>query len=135
VCLKIGHTANNCWNCFKEDYVLEPWSDVATSGPGTDNAWYIDSGATDHVTSELDRLMMHEPYTGTDQIQTANGSGMGITRIGTSIVPTSSRNLVFNNVLHVTSTHKNLIYVHHFTFDNDTLLNFILISFSLRINK
>jgi hypothetical protein len=30
---------------------------------------------------------MHETYTGTDQIHVANGSGMDITRIGTSIVP------------------------------------------------
>jgi hypothetical protein len=124
VCLKIGHTANNCCHCFKEDYVPEPWSAAATSGLGTDNAWYTDSRATDHITSELDRLTMHEPYTGTDQIQAANGSGMGITRIGTSIIPTSSRNLVFNNVLHVPSTHKNLISVHYFTFYNDTFIEF-----------
>jgi hypothetical protein len=23
VCLKFGHTANKCWHCFEEDYVLE----------------------------------------------------------------------------------------------------------------
>jgi hypothetical protein len=68
--------------------------------------------------------MMHEPYTSTDQIHVVNGSGMGITRIGTSIVPTSSRNLFLKNVLHVPSTNKNLISVHCFTLDNDTFIEF-----------
>jgi hypothetical protein len=67
---------------------------------------------------------MHEPYTGTDQIHTGNGSGMKITRIGTSLIPTSGCDLVLNKVLHVPSTHKNLIYVHCFTLDNDTYIKF-----------
>jgi hypothetical protein len=46
---------------------------------------------------------------GTDQIHVANSLGMSITRIGTSIVPTSSRNLVLKNIFHVPSMHKNLI--------------------------
>jgi hypothetical protein len=124
VCLKIGHTTNNCWHRFEEDYVLEPQTVATASGPSTDDAWYMDPRATDHITGELDWLMMHEPYTGTDQIHTANGSGMEITRIGTSIVPTSGCDLVLNKVLHVSSTHKNLIAIHCFTLDNDTYIEF-----------
>jgi hypothetical protein len=122
VCLKIRHTANNCWHQFEEDYVLEQQTTVAASGPGTDDAWYTDSWTTKHITRELDRLMMHEPYTCMDQIHTANGSGMKITRIGTSFIPTSGRDLVLNKVLHVPSTHKNLISIHLFTLDNDTYI-------------
>jgi hypothetical protein len=84
----------------------------------------MDSGATDHITGELDRLTMHEPYTGPDQIHAANGSGMDITQIGSSIIPSSGCGLVLNNVLHVSSTHKNLISVHRFTLDNDTFIEF-----------
>jgi hypothetical protein len=76
------------------------------SRPGNDNAWYIDLGATDHINREFDWLTMHEPYTGTDQIHTTNGSGMAITRIGTSFIPTSDGDLVLNNVLHISSTHR-----------------------------
>jgi hypothetical protein len=61
-------------------------------------------GATDHITGELDRLTLHEPYTSPDQIHAANGSGMDITRIVSSIIPSSGRDLVLNNVLHVPST-------------------------------
>jgi hypothetical protein len=78
----------------------------------------------DHIIGELDRLTMHEPYTGTDQIHTTNGSGMEITQIGTTFIPTSDHDLVLNKVLHFPSTHKNLISVHHFTLDNDTYIEF-----------
>jgi hypothetical protein len=86
--------------------------------------WYIDSGATDHIIGDLNKLTMHEPYTGADQIHAANGSGMNITRIGTSIIPTPTHNLSLNNVLHVPSAHKNLVSVHRFTLDNDTFIEF-----------
>jgi hypothetical protein len=43
---------------------------------------------------------------------------MNITHIGTSINPTPTRTLTLNNVLHVLSTHKNLIFIHRFTIDN-----------------
>jgi hypothetical protein len=124
VCLKIGHTADRCWHCYEEDYASETRNAATTSGPGVDQAWYTDSRSTDHITRELDQLMMHDPYTGTDQIHAANGSGMAITQIGTSLIPTSDRDLVLNNVLHVPATHKNLISVHCFTLDNNTFIKF-----------
>jgi hypothetical protein len=135
VCLKIGHTTIRCWYRYEEDYVSEPRSVAAASGPGADNAWYIDSGATDHITGKLDRLTMHETYTGTNQIHTTNGAGMGITRIGTSFIPTSGRNLVLNNVLHFPSTHKNLIFVHRFTLDYDTYIEFHPFFFLIKDHK
>jgi hypothetical protein len=95
----------------------------------------MDSGATDHITRKLDRLTMHETYTGTDQIHTANDAGMEITRIGTSFIPTSGHNLVLNNVLHFPSTHKNLISVHHFTLDNDTYIEFHPFFFLIKDRK
>ena len=55
---------------------------------GVDTNWYTDTGATDHVTSELDRLTVQEKYTGNDKIRTANGAGMNINHIGNAIVRT-----------------------------------------------
>jgi hypothetical protein len=135
VCLKLGHTANCCWHCFDEDYVPKPSSATTTSGPGADNAWYTDSGATDHITGEFDWLTMHEPYTSLDQVHTVNGSGMDITQIGFSIIPSSDRDLVLNNVLYVPSTHKILISVHHFTLDNDTFIEFHPFFFLIKDHK
>nr|XP_040252267.1 proline-rich protein 36-like [Aegilops tauschii subsp. strangulata] len=56
---------------------------LATPDPGftpsysVDPAWYMDTGATDHLTSQLDKLATRQPYTGHDQVRTANGSGTG----------------------------------------------------------
>jgi hypothetical protein len=124
VCLKFGHTANRCWHRFNEVYVPELRSVATTYGPVIDDVWYTDLGATNYITGELDRLTMHEPYTSPDQVHAVNGLGMDIARIGSSIIPSFGRDLVLNNVLHVPSTHKNLISVHHFTLDNDMFIEF-----------
>jgi uncharacterized membrane protein YgcG len=103
VCLKIGHTADNYWHQFEEDYVPEPRTAAATSS-GPDYHWYMDSGATDHITGDLDKLTMHDHYAGHDQIHAANRTGMDIPRISKTIIPTPHRDLVLNHVLHVPST-------------------------------
>jgi hypothetical protein len=78
-----------CWHCFDEYFVPEPCSAAAVSNAfSSNNNWYTDSGATDHITSELDKLTMHDAYTTSDQIHTANGVGMEISHVGTSIIPT-----------------------------------------------
>ncbi|KAK1664956.1 hypothetical protein QYE76_053115 [Lolium multiflorum] len=41
-----------------------------------DPTWYADSGATHHITSELDKLTSREPYHDTDQVHTANGTAI-----------------------------------------------------------
>jgi hypothetical protein len=84
----------------------------------------MDSSVTDHITSDLDRLTMHDPYTGHNQVHAANGSDMDITHIGTSIIPTTTHPLTLNNVLHVPSAHKNLIFIHRLTLDNDMFIEF-----------
>jgi hypothetical protein len=123
VCWKIGHTTNNCWHRFDEDYVLEACT-AASSSSGPDHNWYTDSGATDHITGDHDKLTMHDHYPVNDQIHAANGAGMNITRIGKTIIPTSHHDLVLDNVLHVSSTHKILTSVHRFTLDNDNFIEF-----------
>jgi hypothetical protein len=123
--LKIGHTANNCWHRFEEDYVPEPRTvAAATSSVGVDNNWYTDSGTTDHITGDLDRLTMHDHYADADQVHAANGKGMTISHVGKTVILNPCRDLVLNNVLHVPSTHKKLILVHWFTLDNDTFVEF-----------
>jgi hypothetical protein len=89
-----------------------------------DNTWYTDMGSTDHITSELNKLSMREKYNGTYQIHTASGSGMSISHVGHSVLHTPDRELFLNNVLHVPKAKKNLVFVHHFTTDNNAYLEF-----------
>jgi histone deacetylase 1/2 len=69
-------------------------------------------------------LSLRDKYKGNDQIHTASGAGMKINHIGHAIVPTSSRNIHLNDVLHVLDAAKNLVSVHHLTRDNFVFLEF-----------
>jgi hypothetical protein len=91
---------------------------------GVDTNWYTDTGATDHITSDLNRLSVHEKYNGNEQIRTASGAGMNINRIGHATVSTPSRSLFLNDVLHVPQAKKNLASVHRLAADNHAFLEF-----------
>jgi hypothetical protein len=93
-------------------------------GYNVDTTWYSNTRATDHVTSELDKLAMREKYIGQEQIHTMNGGGMQITHIGKSILHTPSHDLILKNVLYVPSSHKNLVSIHRFTRDNHVFVGY-----------
>jgi hypothetical protein len=84
----------------------------------------MDSGATDHITSELDKLTVRDKYHGQDHVHTASGSGMKISNIGRTILHTPHRNLRLKNILHVPTANKSLASVHRFTSDNNALVEF-----------
>jgi hypothetical protein len=100
-----------------------------------ENNRYTDSCATYHITRDLDKFTMHDTYGSHNQIHAANGSGMHIAHIGTSLIPTSTHNLSLNNVLHVPSTQKNLLSIHRFALDNDTFIEFYPYVFFLSRTK
>jgi hypothetical protein len=89
-----------------------------------DTNWYTDMGETYHITSSLDKLTTKEKCTGKEKIQTTSGSGMGIDYIGNSILHTPTRDLYLNKVLHVPSTHKNLVSIHRLTTDNPIFIEY-----------
>jgi hypothetical protein len=89
---------------------------------GTDPNWYLDSGATDHITGELEKLTMLERYKDNHLVWAANGASMDINHIGKSIIPTTSHPLDLNHVLHVPRVHKHLVSIHHFNLDNHTFI-------------
>jgi len=36
-------------------------------------SWFVDSGATNHITSNLNNLSLHAPYNGVDKVSIGNG--------------------------------------------------------------
>ena len=82
----------------------------------------MDSGATDHLTSDLERLHVHERYSGKDHVQVANGAGLSIAHIGNSYLPGSSLHL--KNILHVPHISKHLLSVYRLVCDNDVSSSF-----------
>jgi hypothetical protein len=125
VFFKEGHNAANCWLRFDAEYVPgEKTVNSAAHGYAADGAWYTDTGATDHITNELDKLVLHDKYHGNDQIRTANRACMNINHIGTAIVSTPNCNLQLHNVLHVPTSKKNLVSVNRLAADNHAFLEF-----------
>lgn len=84
-----------------------------------DTNWYTDTGASHHITGDLEKLSIRNKYTGNDHIHTASGAGMDISYIGQSTIHTPIRNLELNNILHVSRATKNLISDHRLTTDNN----------------
>jgi hypothetical protein len=78
VCGKTGHSALRCYIRFDANYNgEEKHVHAATTSYNVNTEWYIDTGTTDHITSDLDKLMMKEnKYDSLDQVRTISGSGM-----------------------------------------------------------
>ncbi|KAK1610362.1 hypothetical protein QYE76_034035 [Lolium multiflorum] len=95
LCDEAGHLAARCFKCFQRSFLgvgndgryLERQLAQAntvyhapqgqTSTLPVDPTWYADTGATDHLTGQLEKLHMKEPYQGQEQVHTANGEGIG----------------------------------------------------------
>jgi hypothetical protein len=73
--------------------------------------WYIDTGATDHITGELEKLAIRDRYHGNEQVHTASGQGMAIQHIGHASFHTPDRPIHLNNILHVPQSTKSLVCI------------------------
>ena len=69
VCHKRGHVASDCWHRYDDSYVPdEKLGGAATYTYGMDTNWYVDTGATDHITGQLDKLTTKEQIRSTLQV-------------------------------------------------------------------
>lgn len=61
---------------------LVPWQPranmVAASSSYNPNPWILDSGATHHLTTDLNNLALHQPYNGGEEVTIADGSSLTI---------------------------------------------------------
>ena len=91
-------------------------------------SWYPDSGATNHVSNDLNNLNISSEYTGGKALMLGNGDTVSIANIGESAfdphVPNSSRKLHLRNLLHVPNITKNLLSVSQFARDNQVFFEF-----------
>lgn len=60
-------------NYASPQYVFQP--NHVPAQPSLDQSWFLDSGATHHLTANLQNLNIHKPYEGADQVLMGNGSG------------------------------------------------------------
>jgi hypothetical protein len=124
ICNKEGHPAKNCWQPFDEDYESYEDKELHAASYGVDTNWYGDTGATHHITSELNNLTMRDNYKGYDKVNTPNVQGMDITHVGHSIIRHLVQDFHLRNILRVPNASKNLFSVHRFTSDNRVFIEF-----------
>ncbi|KAM1354495.1 hypothetical protein PS2_028626 [Malus domestica] len=91
--------------------------------------WLTDSGATNHMTADLSNLSLATPYPSTEMIETANGEGLSVSHVGSSVLQTSAHKLKLNSVLCVPKLTQNLLSVHRLCLDNNCWLIFYAFCF------
>ncbi|XP_019087339.1 PREDICTED: uncharacterized protein LOC109127243 [Camelina sativa] len=94
--------------------------------------WIMDSGATNHITSNLGTLRSTFNSSSLPSITVRNGSLAPVTTISHGIVPSYSRNFHLRNVLVCPSIIKNLISVRKFVTDNFSSLEFDPFGFTVK---
>lgn len=97
----------------------------SSSGAPPDNAWYPDTAATNHVTSDLSYMNLQaSEYMGDDQPRVDDGNTLPIHHIGSSTFTPSHSNFILNHLLHVPHITKNLVSVKQFCEDNNVYFQF-----------
>jgi hypothetical protein len=86
--------------------------------PEVEQPWYLDSGANHHVTSELEKLNLKQPYQGNDSVTVGNGGGLQIANTGSSLISTPISLFYLHKVLHCPKASANLLSIQQFCRDN-----------------
>ncbi|GAU12277.1 hypothetical protein TSUD_141850 [Trifolium subterraneum] len=134
-----GHVLSQCQN-FRQQHPSVPppprnshthtgqvQVNTATAGP-LQQDFLVDSGATHHITNDLDNLALHHPYTGPDSLFMGNGSGLNITHSGTLLL----NDLSLSNALCVPSMKQKIISVSKLTQQTNSAVVFMPNSFYVK---
>ncbi|RVW72763.1 Retrovirus-related Pol polyprotein from transposon RE1 [Vitis vinifera] len=119
-CDQQGHIAKYCPKLKPYDATVN--CTTTTSSPN--KRWLIDSAASHNITSQVSNLQFHSEYDGTDEVIIGDGSGLPITHSGSLTLSFPNRKFQVEDTLCVPTINKNLISVHHFTKQNNVILEF-----------
>ncbi|KAF7816123.1 Retrovirus-related Pol polyprotein from transposon TNT 1-94 [Senna tora] len=142
VCGKMGHIAVNCYNRYNQNFTAATFLQVinqpqvrpnngapvesflATPEILNDDAWFADSGSSNHLTNNLSNIQVSQQYDGGEQVHIANGSGLPIQHIGSSELHHNSQTFKLNQILYVPELSKNLLSISNFARDNHVYFEF-----------
>ncbi|XP_019414569.1 PREDICTED: uncharacterized protein LOC109326332 [Lupinus angustifolius] len=116
-CERPGHSAKKCYKIhgYPKRQGTRPSVHMAThTSPLQNSSWIMDTGASHHITQDLQQLIMANTYPGSDQVLVADGldgSGLHITLIGHTKIPTNTKSLSIKQVLCVPNITTNLVSV------------------------
>ncbi|KAE8680725.1 hypothetical protein F3Y22_tig00111372pilonHSYRG00235 [Hibiscus syriacus] len=106
-----------------------PRTHVTTTSGVETPAWLLDSGASHHVTADLGNLLLHAPYEGPDDIEIDDGTGLHISKTGSTSIKTPSHTFQLHDVLFVPTMKRNLIFISQFCKTSNTSIEFLPSSF------
>ena len=128
ICNKVGHTALHCYYLFDHAFQAPQNNQasvfIATPELVSDQSWYANSGATNHVTVELENLSMKSNYHGKDKLVVDNSNKLSITHVGHTEIPSLSSQLYLRNILFVPHIKKSLLSISCLTTDNKVFVEF-----------
>ncbi|RVW61832.1 Retrovirus-related Pol polyprotein from transposon RE2 [Vitis vinifera] len=86
-----------------------------------EETWFVDNGANQHITANLEHLTLQQPYTGQENVAVGNGQGLSIAHTGTTIFHTPEAKLNLKRVLHCPQASANLLSINQLCLDNNCL--------------
>jgi hypothetical protein len=98
----------------------------------SDDTWYMDTGASSHMTASPGNLSSFFACNTFSSILIGNGARLSISYIGQSTLPNPTRNFSLNNFLVTPNIIKNLIYVRQFTRENNCSIEFDPFGFHMK---
>ena len=109
----------------KQESTSQASAFASTLDSEPDPGWFMDSGASNHVTNDSNRLTNAGEYSGKEKLMVGNGSKLFIAHTGIIHLPSLNRRILeLKNVLHVPSIKKNLLSISQLTFDNSVFVEF-----------
>ncbi|XP_019051798.1 PREDICTED: uncharacterized protein LOC109114113 [Nelumbo nucifera] len=131
VCSKPGHGILTCRShydlSYREEQQLnstEPAAYHTGMSSEFNPTWYPNSGATHHLTQDLENLQNKSEYSGPNQVTIGNETSLRFLSIGSSSLQYTHHSFALHNIYHVPHITKNLLSVSQFTKDNEHFFEF-----------
>lgn len=110
----------------------QPRANVFDAPSYNANNWILDSGATHHLTMNLNNLSLHQPYFDGEEVTIADGSGLPISHTGSNYLSIPYQSLSLKDVLYVPNLQKNLISVYRLCNSNHVSVEFFPALFQVK---
>ncbi|OIT36271.1 hypothetical protein A4A49_63595, partial [Nicotiana attenuata] len=137
LCFQPTHAARDCPFLGSKALFFELQS--SSSGhsytPPSNPQWYVDTGASSHMTPTTSNLSSIQPYNGNDSVMVGNSNQLPISYTGNGNISTHSSTFSLKNILVVPTLSCNLLSVRKFTSDNNCSIDFDAFGFSIKDYK
>ena len=97
--------------------LTNPMASMYVADPS--DSWCIDSGASQHMTPQVQRISQPQPYAGIGFDLVGNGCTLPISHTGSSSIKQSTHSILIHDVLCVPSLTRNLLSIQKFSHDNN----------------